>query len=243
MKTTAYSGIAAVLANSIHVAKGNTMATANYYNDGRFTNEQARDAYYALMKSFGYPIPDVLRTEQFWTCDFVQGDFLRLGMGGVFWINESDVYGESGSGNYDGKFKDENFGYLGHDIYLLPGQTLPEHRHVGGAEGHGPKMESWQVRHGEVNFYGEYKGAGDEIPVGDLPEDERPWGYGEDWFKSKYVAKRTAKSGKLYTLKDPESWHGQRAGKNGAIVTEYATFHNHVAFSKPDMVFGNTGQQ
>lgn len=219
------------------------MNNKSFYGDGKFTNDRAREAYYALMESFGYPIPDVLRTDQFWTCDFVQGDFARLGMGGVFWINESGTYGKSGSGSYDGEFADQKFGYLGHDIYLLPGQTLPEHRHVGGAEGYGPKMESWQVRHGEVLFFGEYKGAGDEILISDLPEDQRPWGYGEDWFKSKYAARRTAKSGKIYTLKDPESWHGQRAGKNGAIVTEYGTYHNHVTFSKPDMVFANTGQK
>jgi len=44
-----------------------------------------------------------------------------------------------------------------------------------------------------------------------------------------------------YVLKDPESWHGMRAGPDGAIVTEYATFHNHVEFSKPGMAFGSTG--
>ena len=73
-----------------------------------------------------------------------------------------------------------------------------------------------------------------------MPEAERPWGCGEDWFKSKYVAKRTAKSGKLYTLEDPESRHFQRAGKDGAIVTEFATYHNHVMFSKPGMEFASS---
>ena len=67
-----------------------------------------------------------------------------------------------------------------------------------------------------------------------------PWGYGESWFKSKYVARRTAKSGKLYTLEDPESWHCQCAGPEGAIVAEYATYHNHVEFSKPGMKFEST---
>ena len=45
----------------------------------------------------------------------------------------------------------------------------------------------------------------------------------------------------MYVLKDPESWHGQKAGPKGAIVTEVATYHNHVTFSKPGMEFKNTG--
>jgi len=31
-----------------------------------------------------------------------------------------------------------------------------------------------------------------------------------------------------------------RVGKNDAIVTEYATYHNDVKFSKPGMQFGNS---
>jgi hypothetical protein len=53
-----------------------------------------------------------------------------------------------------------------------------------------------------------------------------------------YVAKRGP--GQVYSLEDPESWHFQRAGANGAIVTEYATYHNHVEFSKPGMVFASS---
>jgi hypothetical protein len=71
-----------------------------------------------------------------------------------------------------------------------------------------------------------------------MPASQRPVGFGQPWFKSKFVAKRTA--GELYTLENPESWHFQRAGPNGAIVTEYATFHNHVEFSKPGMKFASS---
>ena len=159
-------------------------------------------------------------------------------MGGIFWINAKGTCGSTGQKRYEGKFKDQKFGYLGHEIFLLPGQTLPEHRHIGGSEGYGPKMESWHVRYGSVVFFGEYKGAGDEVPISDLPVDKRPFGYDQPWFKSKYAAQRTA--GQLYTLEDPESWHGQCAGPNGAIVSEYATYHNQVEFSKPGMVFGSS---
>jgi hypothetical protein len=103
-------------------------------------------------------------------------------------------------------------------------------------------MESWHVRHGSVMFFGQYKAPdGDEKPLSELPESERPWGYGQDWFKSEYFAKRTA--GGLYTMSDPESWHGQRAGPNGAVVSEYATYHNQVEFSKPGMDLGNSAKK
>jgi len=213
---------------------------AFYGPDRAFDARAAKQAYYEMMRAFGYPISDVLKTDELWVCDFLQRDFEKLGMAGIFWINAKGTYGSSGAKAYKGDFKDQNFGYLGHEIYLLPGQMLPEHRHIGGPEGFGPKMESWHVRYGEVEFFGQYKGAGDEKPISEMPEKRRPWGYGQSWFKSKYFVKRTAKQGQLYTLEDPESWHFQRAGERGAIVTEYATYHNHVEFSKPGMEFASS---
>ena len=211
---------------------------AFYKADGAFDPAAAKEAYFDMMRAFGYPIPAVLKTDQFWVCDFVQRDFGKLGMGGIFWINEKGVYGQSGAKAYKGEFKDKRFGYLGHEIYLLPGQVLPEHNHIGGPEGYGPKMEAWHVRYGSVTFFGEYKGAGNETPIDKMPAKDRPWGCGQDWFKSKYFAKRTV--GQMYKLADPVSWHFQRAGAQGAIVSEYATYHNHVQFSKPGMEFASS---
>jgi hypothetical protein len=211
-----------------------------YSTDGSFSPDKARDAYFEMMRYYNYPVSDVLKTDAFWVCDFLQRDYGKLGMGGIFWINAKGNYGQNGAKAYKGDFQNGSYGYLGHEIFLLPGQMIPEHRHIGGNEGYGPKMESWQVRYGAVEFFGEYKGAGDETLIGDMPEKDRPWGYGEGWFKSKYVAKRTAKSGRLYTLEDPQSWHFQRAGATGAIVTEYGTYHNQVEFSKPAMEFDSS---
>jgi len=243
LKLTAVGATIAVPATGRAIFSGafKNPGTAAFYTAHRaFDEKAAKNAYYKMMESLGYPIPDVLRTEEFWVCDFLQRDYAKLGMAGIFWINARGTYGSAGAHAYRGPFKEQSYGYLGHEIYLLPGQMLPEHRHIGGKEGFGPKMESWQVRHGVVDFFGEYRGAGDEKPISELPESERPWGYGEDWFRSRYVARRTAKSGKLYTLEDPESWHCQRAGPGGAIVTEYATYHNHVEFSKPGMEFASS---
>ncbi len=209
---------------------------AFYKADGSFNAEAAKQAYFTMMEAYCCPIPAILKGDQFWVSDFVDRNFATLGMGGIFWKNENDIYGKNDG--YNGAFNGKPYGYLGHEIYLLPGQMLPEHRHIGGNEGHGPKMESWHIRYGTVEFFGEHKGAGNETLIADMPVDQRPYGFGQPWFKSKYVAKRSA--GDIYTLENPESWHFQRAGRNGAIVSEYATFHNHVEFSKPGMVFGNS---
>ena len=240
LKTVGGAMLATTGAGAAAVAATAPSSGGLYTKEGAFDPQAAKAAYFKLMEGFGYPIPDVLRGDDFWVCDFLQRDFAKLGMGGIFWMNEKGNYGKNGEGVYKGEFKDKDFGYLGHEIYLLPGQMLPEHRHIGGAEGYGPKMEAWQVRYGDVEFFGEYKRAGDETPIAEMPEAQRPWGWGKDWFRSKFVAKRTAKSGKLYTLEDPESWHFQRAGAKGAIVTEYATYHNHVEFSKPGMAFDSS---
>jgi|GEM_PF-272815 len=208
---------------------------AFYKTDGALDVGAAKEAYYAMMKAFGYPIPKFLKTDNFWVADFLQRDFENLGMGGVFWVNMKGKYGETGAKEYKGDFKGQSFGYLGHDIYLLPGQVLPEHRHIGGSEGFGPKMESWHVRHGSVEFFGQIKGIDTDTLISEMPAAKRPYGFGEDWFKCKYVASR--KAGGFYHLNDPEAWHFMRAGPNGAIVSEYATYHNHVEFSKPSMKF------
>lgn len=212
----------------------------DYYKGGKADLAAIKQAYFDMFEHFNYPVPDILKTDDFWVCDFNQGDIMALGMGGIFWINEHGEYKSTGSGTYKGQYKDNQFGYLLHDIYLLPGQTLPEHSHIGGPEGYPPKMESWQVRYGQVDFFGEYQ-HGDEVLISEWPKEKRPWGYGEDWFHSKYISRRDAKTNQMYSLKDPESWHGQVAGPDGAIVVEVATYHNHVRFSKPGMEFNNTG--
>ena len=204
-----------------------------YNNDGSLNESVYKQAYYELMEANNYPIPAMLKGDDFWVCDFLQADATKLGMGGVFWINAKGVYGEE-----SGKYKGDSYGFLGHDIYLLPNQTLPEHHHEGGPEDFGPKMEAWLVRHGKVRFYGERAAAGDEKLISELPEDERPFGYGEPWFNSKYYADRGP--GEIYELKDPESWHGIIALEEGAIVSEFATYHNHVSFSNPTAEFDNT---
>ena len=108
----------------------------DFYKDGAFDKVAAKEAYFDLMKYYGVPVTPILKTDQFWVSDFAQKDFIKVGMGGIFWVNNVE------------------HGYFGHDIYLLPGQMLVEHKHhpVGEVPA---KMETWQVRHGSAYFFGE----------------------------------------------------------------------------------------
>jgi D-lyxose ketol-isomerase len=127
-------------------------------------------------------------------------------MGGIFYINN------------------QRDNYLLHDIWLLPGQMIPEHWHVQ-HEDVAPKMEAWLVRHGMAYIYGE----GDESPgVADrIPPSH----------KDCLVAKNEKEThpGEVVRLEKALMKHWMMAGPEGAIVTEVATYHTNDAlrFSHP----------
>ncbi len=177
----------------------------DFYTNGKFNVDAAKKAYYEMMEAFNYPICDRLRGEEFWAIDFGLGKFMEVGMAGIFWVNN----------------KQDN--YFGHEIYLLPGQMIPEHKHVKTADA-GPKMEAWQPRHGWIYIYGE----GTPTPGVDarIPESHK-----------ECAVARTEKKllpGEVGMLAGAEQWHWMRAPE-GAIVTEYATYHdgNGLRFTHP----------
>lgn len=180
-----------------------------YKADGTFDEATAKAAFFEMFETFGYPIVDRLRTDDFWVVDFGMGMFSEVGMGGIFWVNNQE----------------DN--YFGHEIYLLPGQMIPEHKHVATAAA-GPKMEGWQPRHGWIYTYGE----GDPTPGVDarIPASHRECA----------VARSEQKlmPGEVGMLAGAEQWHWMYAPE-GAIVTEYATYHDGdgLRFSHPDVVF------
>lgn len=168
-----------------------------YGPDGKFLPDKAKQAFYEMMDFHKYPIVPRLKTADFWVADFGLGKFTEVGMGGIFWVNN------------------EKDNYFGHEIYLLPGQMIPEHKHVK-TDAAGPKMEAWQGRHGWVNLYGEGQptpGVEDRIPPS---------------HKECCVAKSEKKlmPGEVVELAGAEQWHWMKAGPDGAIVTEYATYHD-----------------
>jgi D-lyxose ketol-isomerase len=185
--------------------------TEDFYGpDGKFNVEAAKKAYYQMMDYYAYPIVPRLKGDEFWTLDFGLGKFMEVGMAGIFWINN----------------KQDN--YFGHEIYLLPGQMIPEHAHAKTEEA-GAKLEGWHVRYGSVWVYGE----GEPIPG----VDERI----PPTHKQHAVARteKLLKPGECACLNAAEKKHWMRSGPEGAIVTEYATYHDGkgLRFSHPDVKF------
>ncbi|MDD8045966.1 MAG: hypothetical protein PHF14_05855 [Verrucomicrobiota bacterium] len=181
-----------------------------YKSDGTFDAEAGKAAFFEMFEAFHYPIVPRLKTDEFWVVDFGLGKFTEIGMGGIFWLNRHD----------------EN--YFGHDIYLLPGQSIPEHRHIK-TDAAGPKLESWHVRNGWVYLYAE----GEPTPGIEerLPPTLAPY------CKSRVESKLMP--GEVAHLTGAEDWHFMKGGDQGAIVTEYATYHdgNGLQFSHPEIKF------
>jgi D-lyxose ketol-isomerase len=181
----------------------------DFYKDGKFQVEKAKQAYFDLMAAYGYPVTDYLRTNM-WATDFGLGDFTRVGMGGVFWVN----------------FEKE--GYFAHEIYLLPEQMIVEHGHEATQKGKA-KMESWHVRHGSIYTFGE---EGGPIPADvTLPPSQ-----------AKHITVKKCYEmtpGDIRTLNRETAKHFMMGGKQGAIVSEYATYHDNdgLRFSNPGVKF------
>jgi D-lyxose ketol-isomerase len=212
--------VAIAIAGASSLAKDNsnkTMKTIklpkykneDFYQDGKFQVEKAKQAYFDMMGAYGYPVPDSLRTNM-WATDFGLGDFVNVGMAGIFWINSQEA------------------GYFAHEIYLLPGQMIVEHAHVATPKGKA-KMESWQVRYGNICTIGE---EGDPIPAEvKLPKSE---------LKSITLSKGyMMQPGDIRTLNRVGAKHFMIAGPQGAIVSEYASFHDGdgLRFTNPNVKF------
>jgi len=206
-RRTVLTGMATVAAGSIlagpaQAAEKKASPMKKYPNeyfytaDGKFDQEKAKQAYYEMFEAFGYPIYPRLKTAEFWVAEFGVGKFAEVGMAGIFWLNEKE-------GNY-----------FGHEIYLLPGQMIPEHKHVKTADA-GPKMEGWMPRYGWIYIYGE--GTPTPGVEARIPESHK-----------QCCVARTEKKllpGEVGSLAGPEQWHWMQAPE-GAIVTEYATYHD-----------------
>lgn len=168
---------------------------ADYYKDGKLDAELALKAYLDMLDYYGVPYSDYVK-ENLFISDFDLGDFENAGMAGLFWVN------------------DPNNRYMGHEIYLLPGQMIIEHRHMPTAE-YPAKGESWQVRHGwAYNF-----SIGDPTPNPPvLPESQK------DYITVSHFQKQMVDE--VIHLAELESPHFLLAGPEGSIITEYANFHN-----------------
>ncbi len=180
---------------------------AYYYGpDGKFLPEKAKDAYVALMKYHGYPVYPGIR-EKMWVSDYGTGQFSKLGLGAVMWANNE---------------KDR---YMLQDFYLMPGQMLPEHWHLEGANGNPAKLEGWLIRHGSSHVVGE----GDD----NLPKDiviPKCHCNGTATVRHEVYAQ----PGTFVQLNRVGAHHWQFGGPEGAIVTEVANVHTGPAVRHQD---------
>jgi D-lyxose ketol-isomerase len=183
----------------------------HFYNeDGTFNKEAGKDAYIAVMKHHGYPVFDGLR-EGLWVSDYGLGQFAKLGLGAYGFIN------------------DEKGWYMGQDLYLLPNQMLPEHYHLKTDKG-SAKMEGWHVRHGIAYVYGE--GEPTKNIKATIPECHMN---GTVSVQHETILHE----GQCTTLNRKTARHWMFGGPQGAIISEYATYHDNdgVRHSGPKIVF------
>ena len=179
---------------------------ASFYDAaGKFQEEKAKDAVIALMKYHGYPIYKETR-EKLWVSDYGLGQFTKLGLAARMWVNNEQDH------------------YMLMDIYLLPGQMLPEHWHEK-PEANLQKLEGWLVRYGLSHIVGEGEpnlGPGVVVPKLHM---------GGDVTTKHEVA---AGPGDFVPLSKAGTRHWQLAGPEGAIITEVANVHTNSAVRHSD---------
>ena len=217
---------------------------ANGMSSGKFDAATGKEAYFDLMRKFNYPVFRSFTDEKFmleqtkqtdktqylgfWATDFAKGDFAKFGMGGVLFVDE---------------IKEE---YFGHDIFLLPLQSIAEHSHVPGTpvadnvsqdrwtgqiykKDIPAKMESWLVRNGWVYSFSEIGEPNlDKFPEAKANLSALLYDHKADkptLLKSLHVEKWIP-DGIAHKLPKTGSWHFMMGGTEGAIVTEFANFHD-----------------
>ncbi|SDR47800.1 hypothetical protein [Pseudovibrio sp. Tun.PSC04-5.I4] len=181
-----------------------------YADDGKFKMEVARETYLEMMRFYNYPIPKRFETDDFWVKDFNIGNFSESGMAGIFWMTDAD------------------YNISGHEIFLLPNQAIPEHYHVA-TDDTGEKLEAWHVRHGKIFTYAQ--GEATEGVNADIPSSHKDC--------TTALHREEVTEGNVARLSAPGERHWMRAGPEGAIVTEYASHHDHegLRFSHPNGKF------
>jgi len=214
IKTAGVAGIGLALLGTsrrARAAKPNiNFKNADFYDEnGKFIVDKGRDAYMALMEYHGYVAFDGMR-EALWVSDYGMGEFARLGLGAYTFLN------------------DQESGYLGQDMFLLPNQMLPQHYHLETAKAPA-KMEGWHVRHGISYVYGEGEPTKNLKAV--VPASQKD--IVTVWHETILHVGQSAK------LNRPTAPHWQFGGPEGAIVSEYGTFHDNdgVRHSDPKIVF------
>lgn len=181
-------------------------ANESFYGaDGKFQVEKAKDAVIALMHHHGYPVFPGMR-EQLWVSDYGTGQFAKLGLSAYLFKN-----------NEDDK-------YMLMDLFLLPGQMLPEHWHLDGDK-NPAKREGWLVRWGLSHIVGIGEpNLGADVVIPQCHQN------GSATTKHEVVVG----PGTFVPLTKVYTRHWQLAGPQGAIITEVANVHTDSAVRHSD---------
>ena len=178
-----------------------------YDENGAFIEEKAKDAIIALAEYHGYQVFPQFR-EKLWVSDYGTGRFTELGLAAcMFMNNETDRY-------------------MLMDLFLLPGQMLPEHWHLDG-ETNPAKLEGWLVRNGKSYIVG----VGEDN-LSSFAEIEIPDCHMNGEAETKHVIE--AMPGSFTPQNIVYSKHWQFAGDKGAVITEVANVHTDVAVRHSD---------
>ena len=166
-----------------------------YDTKGAFNQEAAKSAYLDLLRQAGYPATNAI-AGKLWVSDLGLGRFAETGFGAIVW------------------WGDDEHNFSGLDAFLLPGQTIPEHWHVA-IRNIPAKMEAWLVRYGEVYAHGEGE------PTSAIKAKLSPAAAAQVTAKRE----RVLGVGDIAGLSRPLEKHWMQAGPQGAIFTEFCTFH------------------
>ena len=176
-----------------------------YDADGSFSVDKTKKGILRLCKYYNYPVFPGLE-ENLWVSDYGTGQFAKLGLAAYIFVN-----------NVEDR-------YMMLDMFLLPGQMLPEHWHVEG-EGNPAKREGWLVRWGVSHIVG----IGEPNLGADVVIPKCHWG-GKVTTKHEVIAK----PGTFVSLAKVGTRHWQYGGPQGAIVTEVANVHTSSAVRHTD---------
>jgi D-lyxose ketol-isomerase len=117
------------------------------------------------------------------------------------------------------------------DLFLLPGQMLPEHWHLD-SEKNPAKREGWLVRYGKSYVVG----IGQEN-LADYPQILIPPCHMGGTVTTKHVVEATP--GTFVSLAEVKTRHWQYGGPEGAIITEVANVHTDSAVRHSDQAMND----
>lgn len=169
---------------------------ADFYSNGKFQVEKAKDAIVAVCRHHGYGIFPGFR-DKLWVSDYDAGQFAKLGLAAYMFCN-----------NVEDR-------YMLMDLFLLPGQMLPEHWHLE-ADGNPAKREGWLVRAGLSHIVG----IGEDNLSKDIVIPKFHCG---GTVSTRHEVAATA--GMFVPLAKVGAKHWQYGGPEGAVITEVANVH------------------